>query len=367
MTEEPEKVVWVLGSGFSRSLGGPLLKDLFSMHTQERIFFRYGDPPESDVRLIVYKLYHERSKNWTHAEEFLEHLDLATRDEKRRQQVGTWAAEALRPIAPEEILAAAKRIVAAECCEFLSVVEETDERAGPYARWAKRLSPADTVITFNYDAVLEKLAWSKFHVVTAPINPGDHETITDIEMNKKALLLKLHGSVMWNRGSDGRILCGNKSDLERAVTLEDPVIAIPGRAKKESAGGEFKAIWTQAARALREAQRIIFLGYGWPPSDAEARRMLFDALECNDSQELHVHLVLGGNTVVTDRVSRFIEFAGVRAGRETDPLGFRRVATGEGIFERMAIPFEPKPLLEIHVEPLYAEEFIEAYKPGVLA
>ena len=46
------------------------------------------------------------------------------------------------------------------CSVFLQHAETSGEKWGPYIRWASKLRPSDTIITFNYDLVLEKLAAS---------------------------------------------------------------------------------------------------------------------------------------------------------------------------------------------------------------
>jgi hypothetical protein len=51
----------------------------------------------------------------------------------------------------------ARRLVAAECAAFLQHVDPTREQWRPYRRWAASLTPNDTVVTFNYDRVLEML------------------------------------------------------------------------------------------------------------------------------------------------------------------------------------------------------------------
>lgn len=368
MTEERERVVWVLGSGFSRSLGGPLLKDLFGLHLQEGLLYRYGDLLDTPATRLVYAVFRDAiaSRNWEHAEQFLEFIDSAIKDPPRRRQLLTWTARiGDTQTQPEALLAAAKRIVAAECCDFLAVVDEKSERAGPYIRWARSLGPLDAVITFNYDAVLEKLTpHGRFDVLTT-------STWNSYQSGKRGStpLFKLHGSVTWGRHADGSIYA-ETSNLELALGLANPVLAIPGRAKGDAVQGELASIWDYAKQSLQAADRVIILGYGWPPSDAEARRMLFDALLHNTKQDLYVHLVLGGNTAVTDRVSRFLELAGLRAGREINPVLGRPDPPAED---------EMRPLihagyelrkdvrtLHIYVEPLYAEEFMEAYEPGML-
>lgn len=80
-------VVWVLGAGFSKSLGGPLLPALLSARSQERIRAVYADKPrltegwEVDAIRGMLNAHGWEVKAghpaWLDAEEFLEHLDTA--------------------------------------------------------------------------------------------------------------------------------------------------------------------------------------------------------------------------------------------------------------------------------------------------
>jgi len=93
------KIVWILGAGFSRPLGGPLLKDLLQLDCFAALEASYpkGDYPKlhSPHCQAVHALYHagstdsDDSKNgrivhglgrqriWSNPEEFLDYLDTA--------------------------------------------------------------------------------------------------------------------------------------------------------------------------------------------------------------------------------------------------------------------------------------------------
>src|SRR5580692_12507562 len=94
-----DRIVWVLGAGFSAGLGAPLLKDLFSRASSEDLFVRYSrDVPAlfgPEVPFVRW-LYAYGSTNdyveidnsqwrgelmWRNAEEFVEYLDIAAEEE----------------------------------------------------------------------------------------------------------------------------------------------------------------------------------------------------------------------------------------------------------------------------------------------
>jgi hypothetical protein len=64
------------------------------------------------------------------------------------------------PRAPtvEEVSDAARRLLGAECAGFLVDADPGTERRGPYAEWLTTRTPEDTIVTFNYDRVIERIA-----------------------------------------------------------------------------------------------------------------------------------------------------------------------------------------------------------------
>jgi hypothetical protein len=82
------KIVWILGAGFSKSLGAPLLSELLTPESRERVLMawpnKFGDHAiaRSIVNLYLGGVHGPRhakpmEKHWEHAEEFLERLDRA--------------------------------------------------------------------------------------------------------------------------------------------------------------------------------------------------------------------------------------------------------------------------------------------------
>jgi hypothetical protein len=98
--DPPKRVVWVLGSGFSVPLGGPLLADLLSERSAEEIAARYEREKyprlEEAEATSVRNLFQygrgekdgfvgRRPATWLNAEDFLDYLDTAA--EERHQDV----------------------------------------------------------------------------------------------------------------------------------------------------------------------------------------------------------------------------------------------------------------------------------------
>ena len=310
MTER-KKIVWVLGAGFSRSLGGPLLTDMFS-ETSAAITWRVFPhdaykhlyaPCSLDQVLAAYRWGLRNWKwgeydLWQNAEEFLDILDSA--HENPRSPIRALmenhggVPEPMRDMGTA--LSCARRFLAAECAAFLEYADVSTERWQPYRRWAtEHVDGGDTIITFNYDQVLEKLIRACLPTSTPARYTVRRPGVTPSD--SKAQVLKLHGSVDWERNLNpgtGEVTY-RIDEKPVALTAEDDgevALAAPGPTKLRRAK-ELDCLWTAAEAALREAGVVIFLGYRFPPTDSEARSRLLGALSENKQDDVSVHTVLG--------------------------------------------------------------------------
>jgi hypothetical protein len=325
------KTVWILGSGFSKPLGGPILPQLLSQTAFEDAVVRYPNVLREGLTRektdAVRYLYHYGTRFaqgsvagtrlpgeflWEHAEEFLDQMDAAALDEK-----GPGAQRLLRivngrPGNPRrcdlvsELRAAARRVAAIQCTTFALDSDLSSERWRPYKGWVSSLSNADTIITFNYDPVLEKLGKDDgrlhFMVPGPDLKPSERETgLVDV--------YKLHGSVNWKR--DGNKIVP-QDDLEFGAKCDPDELAIatPGVSKHADVSKFFQPLWTLAESALMAAHAAVFIGYRFPPSDAYSRERLLGALWRNTRQELSTSIVLGPNVHHQDvvRLAKMLEW-----------------------------------------------------------
>jgi hypothetical protein len=299
-----EKIVWVLGAGFSRPLGGPLLTDLLTPQSANKLTasFPGRDWIVSPLAKVVRELYSNHryvsesvpgARLWSDAEEFLTYLDTSA-DGSSRHRRGIdqlLGAEAIGRSPYKALAGMARRLIAAECSAFLSGAKLDSELWGPYARWARHLSPErNTILTFNYDRVPDRLAAeaeARFQVVV----PGE-------EPNPKYVpVYKLHGSVDWvTNGS--KIWVAADEDGDACFHSRDHselVLATPGPTKVATMQ-QLAAIWKPAQEEIQNAAAIVFVGYRFPPSDAEARFRILDAIRANEQPTLSIHVVLGPDT-----------------------------------------------------------------------
>lgn len=153
------------------------------------------------------------------------------------------------------------------------------------------LSDASSVVTFNYDLVLERFLFQKG--VWFPLNGYGFKpwTVPQIRgefasAQSKVGILKMHGSLSWQPAPDGSggTEFGWHDDSDRPF--------FPEYLSKDSGRGfeyvgahnherwilpswikQFKyrdliAVWSQAAESLRNSDEIIFVGYSLPEEDS---------------------------------------------------------------------------------------------------
>lgn len=392
MSEENKpRVVWILGAGFSKSLGGPLLEDLFSYDRVQRTIDR--DPSKGKALKSVWRVFRCAKEfsasteffakaEWRDAEEFLELLESAAGNgEASQQESAAGDGEAwqrswkrLKPylptarkgcVAPPKVLdalndpAKAKVMLkdwydaaidhfAAACSDFIPDDESvrTLERWEPYRLWYKglRLSTdpeaTDSVITFNYDPVVEVLARAcrmgggadhqrenDFRLVPYGVEALEGEGDGKAVGTPVAELFKLHGSVDWEHPGDTadapiKRLRSDASDQTSERKM--PFLATPGDAKRQHVHGSLKKIWDAALNRIKAADVIIFVGYRFPPSDAHARSKILGAISEKASPEWRVRIVLGPDKADPGlrRMAGLIQWAigdGAAAGTSPDP------------------------------------------------
>jgi hypothetical protein len=206
----------------------------------------------------------------------------------------------------------AKRIVAAHAAAFLQEVTldtvRTEERWGPYAAWYRQLEATDTIFTFNYDRVLEHLIEAHKGEV-AGVSMVTSPAVLEKVKGRTGLAFKLHGSTDWKLiegGAEGWKFSVGAADEFLRCNAATIAVATPGRGKISTARN-FEGAWLHAEAALAAADQIFFVGYRFPPSDAEARLRLMKAIRASRSGNLTV--VLGEQPPDRDRVAAMLKMA----------------------------------------------------------
>lgn len=175
-----------------------------------------------------------------------------------------------------------------------------------HAAIAASLRPGDTVISFNYDLLMDQAMKSKCPRWSESTGYGMPATMV---MGRKSrapaagpctgsgiLLLKLHGSFNWLTCRDcesfylleNYTIENNKFMNEkcRRETGEPPEhrlerLIIPPTVKKDVHGKIMQKIWREAFKALGAARKIVIIGYSLPPTDFFVKRLLYRSLAFN--------------------------------------------------------------------------------------
>jgi hypothetical protein len=288
-------IVWILGAGFSKPLGGPLLGKMLSPEAERDLAVRYSNAPSLGDRyataarfLYQYgrsgKKYAVKIPNggategedlWEDAEQYLDYLDTAAETlgpgRDRLVQILGLLNSDLQYKDVKAIAASGRRLLAAECCAFLVGAVPASERWSPYRRWLEHVATGeDILITFNYDTVVETVA-----------EATKRQLRYTTKESRPSHTVKLH-----EQGSRREALDCDDSEL---------AIAGPGPSKQNLSGGAFQPYWEQARAALRTAEAIVFVGYRFPPTDAEAREKLLGAIRENNQTYLPIYIVLGSD------------------------------------------------------------------------
>jgi hypothetical protein len=380
-----DRVVWVLGAGFSAGLGAPLLTTLFTEASEGDVRVRYRritklhDETARQVRwLYAYGSGREvfsrkqgtltGERLWANAEDFVEYLDTAAEPDDGRPRphrdrlnelISAHHDDAL--IGVDELRESARRLIAAECSSFLEGADVRREKWRPFRRWARMLGPNDTVVSFNYDRVLETLRdeqnkdagndpalRSALRVIlpAATFDPGALQGCCPV--------LKLHGSVDWSKDLSNGKPNGNVRLFPDGALMGDAkfmAIATPGPSKMREAEG-FDGLWTAARDALKAARVIVFMGFRFPETDAYARETLLEAIGENGTDvpestatQLDLHVVLGNSPRDAERLASLLRFS-CRKRDEAPSETARRKA--------YARPHR----FTVTTHPLYAQDFL---------
>jgi hypothetical protein len=279
---ERAKTVWLLGAGFSRALGGPLFTDLISIPTARWVSAWVGMHGGLNLKSREYtfddcvKIYVQgvNSGLWKNAEDCITLLDRAQKESMVAtvinsafggEQVGVpdnlklHVSEKL-PLRLDDVFARFTQFLAIATSHYVPDSDDLPEAWRPFENWMDTLGPDDTIISFNYDLVVETLKRIK---------------------NRACKVIKLHGTTP------------EPEALMELVRENRPVrsICVPGPSKLAASRDELEPYWKTAELALREAQRLVVIGYSFPVSDALSLDFVL-----RHSEAVRVDIVLGPDT-----------------------------------------------------------------------
>ena len=322
------KHVWVLGAGFSKPLGGPLLGDLFREEDQRDIEAYFPPIDYSDLahdQGWVQSLFKEGAHGgfWVDAEQFLTYVDDAYRPtgEPKMRKLTNLVQRAMSSAEQgsakqTRILARLDRMVrralAVDCSRFLMGIPPDSELWIPYHAWIQSLVPGrDVVLTFNYDLVIE----TAIHR-----DDPEHEHFTnkiwvglpgERQPREVVPVYKLHGSIDWAVLPGKHIVGSDRKDRLEALRSGETKIAIaaPGSSKAEFVREHLEPLWRPAEKALAEAERVFFIGYSFPDTDPSPQDRLLNAFasEPGEISFRRADIILGRDHATSDLGRRALE------------------------------------------------------------
>jgi hypothetical protein len=212
-----------------------------------------------------------------------------------------------RSVAYDELV----ELISLSLSKALQEPSVSSETAHAYRKFVQHLTDTEsTVITFNYDLLLEKLliettSWQPnygygVHIpLTYEAMPTSPHTYLHQQLSEytdmrwhKVTLLKMHGSINWGTPTfvadksedifqapvkDGipESELAIKTDYGAPFTLQFKPVIVPPVLDKSSwlQNRSFRVIWNMAMEAVAEADQITFIGYSLPTTDFMAEFM----------------------------------------------------------------------------------------------
>lgn len=135
----------------------------------------------------------------------------------------------------------------------------------------------NSFITFNYDTLIEEA----LSALGVGYSLGFEERGKE-KLSHDVNVFKLHGSVNWAVPKGARTKIEVMKDFRSVVNEGLTPQIIPPTWKKDSRGA-FDDIWNQSLRALSDATRVVVIGFSIPPTDLHFKYLLAAGLQENYS------------------------------------------------------------------------------------
>ena len=304
--EARSAVVVFLGAGFSFIGGVPLAAELFSRRPDVDVLLR-----ERLMERVLTGWDDWHRRNGGTPEQYLTHLE--QRGGKPWNEAVWYVALAVTLQTPRVRICGRNPTIIGHSLVLNTGVEVHE------AFWTAvfRLTTNVTVLTTNYDILVER----GLRVMPRPQIPrigfhyGDgRERLKgsvpgifhnrDIELLGSVPLLKLHGSVSWAFGRHG---IDHFHDCRPAIRGDAAIIA---PVTEKSVPTSFHLIWKRAAKALREANIWIVVGYSFPKYDMAVNQLF----KTNVAHMPRVHII-NPDTNVAQTVRSLLPNANVNSHR----------------------------------------------------
>lgn len=256
------------------------------------------------------------------------------------------------------------------------IIRSIDQKTAPthYAFVKSVLQPGDSIITFNYDVIIDRtiediskkegihikwhpssgygLSFSGYinHLTQGFLNgipTNNYNKVLPLEAAiSDVIIYKLHGSLGWIVGKDGtltlyRTSSGNKVQLEQKGHLSGSFFIMPPLQDKQFPEW-IEKLWEDAEHRLMRADQVFCIGYSFPKTDSKAINMFKRA--CKDKpvniilpeidQKERIRLCEIFNNKPLFVPATFSQWVDCRNGLRTGDLRLQTSHTEEKIFGR---------------------------------
>jgi SIR2-like domain len=349
--------VYVLGAGASRAIRpcAPLMKDL--LPEALKILKRPGTNSAVSrierVAAFVNDFFLDRLPDAPLApdesprlEDILSQLDLAI--EEDRPLTGKYDIGSLRTIREDVVFAICGALRDRLDWHSDNEKEQAVRRRGDelLSKFLGRITPEDSIVSLNYDLVVDNALANKaaaeaggvnygIHVRFAQVkNSGDWRTVPyELPSQSAPVLYKLHGSLNWvycpscqqldvtvrAKGALYVLEAARNFSCKECGTRYSPFVIAPTLLKTYH-NSLLAQIWRHTEERISKADDIVFVGYSMPDADVQLRGMLTRAVFANRqrrSKTEGVHglqiRVIGNSPPGCDTHKRYTRFFGAVA------------------------------------------------------
>lgn len=297
----PRRIVAVLGAGFSKPAGGPLLRDLL-----EPSWIARSDLTGSEQSLLSVLGQTLAGPNRASASSSVEGLftDIWIRAKtggKLSLPQGDYKGEYLLGILQRHLASLTRHVHLRRGSETWRDYKEFFEKSAHRSRQL-------TVVSFNYDLLGEQIlddAGLRYDFGDVPdirIDSGGRKAALT-RCGSEVSLLKLHGSIAWGvchgcrSAEEARDVASifeepyiprhRRSCPYCSNGLLDPGLVPPVIGKAGEIGYKY-GLWERARRALGRSTEIVVIGYSLPSTDPEARSLLSDGSSSPDLSKVTI-------------------------------------------------------------------------------
>lgn len=151
---------------------------------------------------------------------------------------------------------------------------------GDYNDFINHINSEDTIITFNWDLLLDRIIKQKEqYIKTQSLIFDEMDAITfnrtfELKyLSEKGFYLKLHGSIDWkycannNCGANNKVIITENDRCGRCFKRLNRLIIPPIINKQYKNYPFIEKMWTLASIQLESAEKIVIWGYRLPPTD----------------------------------------------------------------------------------------------------